>query len=92
MIYCPSLSGRKAKIEGRHCALITNGPCVKAAGNFLNPQDAKYVEEVRLEPELKRMFEKLWRRCENNIKMVFKKEGFCIIRIHAAIIFGVWLL
>ena len=75
MIYCPSLLERKAKIEGSHCALITNGPCVKAAGNFLNPEETKYDEEARLEPERKRMLENLGRRCEDNIKMGFKKEG-----------------
>lgn len=72
MIYYPSLLEGKPKIK-RHCALITNGPCVKAAGSFLNPEEAKYVEDVRLEPERKRMLEKLGRRCENNIKMEFKK-------------------
>jgi len=72
VIYCPSLLERKPKIK-RHCALITNGPCVKAAGNFLSTEEAKYDEEARLEPEWKRMFEKLGRKCENNIKMEFKK-------------------
>lgn len=69
----PSLLERKAKIKRRHCFLITNGPCIKTAGNFLNPEEAKYDEEARLEPEWKQVLEKLGRRCENNIKMEFKK-------------------